>query len=548
MPQLPFTFQSRVRRNPNEAAQPTNQAAERPAPTPSPAAEAAVAPAPAGVEDTRTIYSVAQLQHRLRTQLERSYAQIWVAGELSNFSVNRASGHAYFTLKDRDASLAAVMFATHVSRLNFRPQDGMEVLAGGTVTVWAKGGRLQLSATQLEPQGVGALQLEFEQRVAMLRAEGLTSDARKRPIPTHPRIVGVVTSRGSAAMKDILRTLLRRNPRVHVRLAFSPVQGRDAAAHIAAALGTLDAHGECDVILLARGGGSAEDLWAFNEEAVARAIVACRVPVITGIGHETDTNIADLVSDLRTSTPTAAAEHATPVRREVIQALDARQLRLHRAVDRHMLAHSRRLERLSARLPKPNALLQPHMQSLDELSNRVERATQRRLAGYDRRLRPLENRLQAARPEARLQAIRRRLEALQLRLEHAGAPRRIAAERRALQEREARLARGLGPDVLALRHQRLQRLEKRLHGAAGRRIKALQVLLGQTVARVESLSPLAVLARGYALATTPQGALLKSTEGLRPGQTVQVRLGQGRFEAEVTRIHPTSDHEVSDEG
>lgn len=558
MPQLPFTFQSHVRPDkgakaePNKAKSKPNKANAEPnqakaavtsAPT---AAQAPAQPNEAPAEAARTVYTVNQLQRRLRGQLERSYTRIWVSGEISNYSRNASSGHAYFTLKDRQASLSVVMFSDHVSRLRFTPKDGLEVLTEGTVTIWPKGGRLQLSATAIEPQGLGALQQEFEERVAMLRAEGLTARQRKRSIPKHPNIIGVVTSRGSAAMKDILRTLLRRNPKVHLRLCHSPVQGRGAATHIAAAVRTLDTYGDCDVILVARGGGSTEDLWAFNEEAVARAIAESQTPVITGVGHETDTSIADLVSDLRASTPTAAAEHATPVRREVVQALDARQLRLHRAVDRHLHHYGRRLERLQARLPKPQTLLQPNMQSLDELGLRMDRAVQRKAQSAERRLRPLEERLQAARPEARVGQMRRRFEALQLRLEHAGAPRRLRLHAAELAALEGRLNRALTPESLSPHHARLKNLEHRAEVACSGRLRTLQARLRMTVARAESLSPMAVLARGYALASRDDGTLIKASASVREGDTIIVRLHEGGVRAEVREI--LTPEQVPDEG
>jgi len=554
VPQLPFTFQSHVRpdkgakakpNKPKAASKKPRSAPKEPSASPEPSAEPAP-PAETAAAPARTVYTVNQLQRRLRGQLERSYTRIWVSGEISNYSRNTSSGHAYFTLKDRQASLSVVMFSDHVSRLRFTPKDGLEVLTEGTVTIWPKGGRLQLSATAIEPQGLGALQQEFEERVAMLRAEGLTDRARKRKIPQHPDTIGVVTSRGSAAMKDILRTLLRRNPKVHLRLCHSPVQGRGAAAHIAAAVVALDTYGECDVILVARGGGSTEDLWCFNEEVVARAIAESQTPVITGVGHETDTSIADLVSDLRASTPTAAAEHATPVRREVVQALDARQLRLHRAVDRHLHHYARRLERLQARLPKPQALLQPSMQSLDELDVRMDRAVQRKTQSAERRLRPLEDRLQAARPEARVGQMRRRFEALQLRLEHAGAPRRLQSHRAQLLALQGRLNRALTAESLSPHHARLQNLEHRAEVACSGRLRTLQERLRMTVARAESLSPMAVLARGYALASREDGTLIKAGPSVAVGDTIVVRLNEGGVQAQVRKI--LTAEQVVDEG
>lgn len=478
--------------------------------------------------------TVSQLQRRLRNELEHRYADIFVSGEISNLSVNTRSGHAYFTLKDRQASLAVVMFSSQLRQLRFSPRDGMEVIARGTITVWPQGGRLQMSAKSIEPQGLGALQQEFEERVAKLRAEGLTRDERKRWIPGHPETVGVVTSRGSAAMKDVLQTLVRRNPRVHVRLSFTPVQGRGAALEISKAITRLGPH--CDVMIVARGGGSTEDLWAFNEEAVARAIVACPVPVITGVGHETDTSIADLVADLRTSTPTAAAEHAVPVRRDIVADLQAQQLRLGRAMARQLSHFEARLQAVVARIPQPQSLLQPSVQTIDSLDARAERLTRDKVRAAERRLAPLEARLHRASPQGRVAAMRRRLETLELRLEHAGARQHISAKGKRIDDLEARMARAFGPQALAPRRRHLDELQQRLHASTQRNLHACHERLRMTIARAEALSPMAVLARGYALVTDVQGGLVKDASAQSPGDLVQVRLAQGQLVAKVTKV------------
>ncbi len=511
MPQLPFTFQSRVRPQ-----------AHKPEPPAEPKGPA--------------VFTVSQLQRRLRNQLENDYPDICVSGEISNLSINARSGHGYFTLKDRQASLSVVMFKTQLRQLNFRPHDGMEVIAHGTITVWPQGGSLQMSAKYIEPQGLGALQQEFEERVAKLRAEGLTADERKRAIPHHPQVVGVVTSRGSAAMKDVLQTLVRRNPRVHIRLAFTPVQGRGAAQEISKAMHRLGPH--CDVMIVARGGGSTEDLWAFNEEVVARAIVSSPVPVITGVGHETDTSIADLVADLRTSTPTAAAEHAVLVRREIVAGLQAHQARLDRAVARQLNGHTQRLEAVLTRLPKPQSLLQSSLQTVDNLDVRAERAATDKVRSAQRRLAPLEVRLQSASPRGRVAAMRRRLENLELRLEHAGAPQRIVAEGQRLQTLEARLGRAFGPQALVPRRRQLDELQQRLQVAIERRMHTFHERLGVTVARAEALSPMAVLARGYALVTDPEGGVVKDASQQTPGARLRVQLAQGELLAKVTGVLP----------
>lgn len=519
MAQLPFTFRGQTR--PAPEPRPTPEQAEPPQ-----------APAPAP-EAGPTVLGVSQLVRRLRGALEGQFPDVWVGGEVSNFTAHR-SGHAYFTLKDRQASLPVVMFEDQLRQLRFRPRDGMEVVARGQVTVWPKGGRMQLQARLLEPRGLGALQQEFEDRVQKLRGEGLTDPARKRPIPRFPAAVGVVTSPGSAALRDVVRTALRRDPKACLRLAFAPVQGRSAAFHIVKALERLDARGGCDVILLVRGGGSAEDLWCFNEEAVARAIVAARTPVITGVGHETDTTIADLVADLRASTPTAAAEHAVPERAEVERAFAQQQARLHRGLAHHVHVLARRLHDLEVRLPAPGALIAPHAQALDALDARAERAVGRQLAARATALRALEARLAQARPAARLARSGQALEGLTHRLRKVGAG--VGRRRAELMVLERRLRQAFGPGDLVRRHQHLDALEARLAVALRRHTTAAETRLARAVGRLEALSPLAVLSRGYALARDPEGRVIREAAEVRPGQTVRVRLHHGGFTATVDTV------------
>jgi exodeoxyribonuclease VII large subunit len=518
MAQLPFTFQGRTRPAGPEA--PKDAPREPQEPRPQPPAEPPV-------------LGVGQLVRQLRGALEGRFPDLWVGGEISDFKPHR-SGHVYFTLKDRQASLPVVMFEDHAQRLRFRPRDGMEVVARGMVTVWPKGGRMQLQATLLEPRGLGALQQEFEDRVRLLRGEGLTDPARKRPVPRYPAVIGVVTSPGGAALRDVVRTVLRRDPKAILRLAFTPVQGRSAAFHIVKALERLDAHGGCDVILVVRGGGSAEDLWAFNEEPVARAIAAARAPVITGIGHETDTTIADLVADLRASTPTAAAEHAVPPRAEVERAFAHQQARLHRGLTHHLHVFTRRLTAVERRLPRPEALLTPHAQALDELDARAERAARLQLTRAQARLRAAEARLERARPAARLARTAELLGGLEGRLHRAGAG--LERRRLRLEALERRLHLALGPAELTRHHAHLDALAARLGAAARRQLRRAQGDLAQTVRRLESLSPLAVLGRGYALARSEDGRVLRRGADVTPGARVEVRLGEGGFRATVDGV------------
>lgn len=453
--------------------------------------------APAGPEDPRGseapfVYSVAGIVHRMRRQLERHYADVFVGGEISSFQVHPTSGHAYFSLKDQNAKLSCVMWADNLRLLRFRPQRGHEVIVRGKITIYERGGQMQLNVVHVEPQGLGALQQELAQRLAKLQAEGLTDRARKRPLPPFPRTVGVVTSSGGAALRDILRTILRRDPRMHVIISPAQVQGRSSAFSIASAIERLDALAKAEVIIVARGGGSTEELWAFNEEPVARAIAGCSVPVVTGVGHETDTTVADHVADLRTSTPTAAAEHAVPVRSEVESRWARLESRLLDALQNRIDHHGRRLLSLEKQLSDPTGAIGRRAQHLDELTTRAERRVKGRLAELQHRLRELDRRLTAAAPAARVSRLTHRLDRAEARLE--------------------------------------ERMRRRV--AAGER--ALAILAG----RLESMSPLAVLARGYALVTQEDGAVVRRSTEVTRDDRLSVRLAEGRL---IVRVEETED-------
>jgi exodeoxyribonuclease VII large subunit len=351
-------------------------------------------------------WSVIDLTRYIGGLLEEDGAlqDLWVQGEVSNLS-RPASGHLYFTLKDDKASLRCVMWRNSVLRLSYLPRDGDAVEVHGAVSVYPQGGVYQLYADALRPVGEGALYQAFLRLKARLEAEGLFDPARKRAIPAWPRRIGIVTSPTGAALRDMLKTLRRRYPLVEVVLAPSPVQGDEAPPGIVAALQALNARIQPDVILLARGGGAIEDLWAFNDERVARAIAASQAPVISGVGHETDFTIADFVADLRAPTPTAAAELATPDRQELAAALDALYSRLQGSL-RTRLAHSRlALEAAAHRLERftPGSRVRADRQRVDELARRAGAAIGHRIALEGAGLTGLQRRLEALSPQAILQ-------------------------------------------------------------------------------------------------------------------------------------------------
>lgn len=351
-------------------------------------------------------WSVAQVTAYLKDLLESDHnlADLWVQGEISNFS-RPSSGHLYFTLKDAKASLKCVMWRSAAQRLRFNPRDGEAVEVHGSLSVYEVGGQYQLYADLIRPLGEGALYQEFLRLKAQLEFEGLFDPERKRPLPLWPRRIGIVTSPTGAALRDMLNTLRRRYPLVDVILAPTAVQGEAAPSGIVSALQSLNLVANPDVILLARGGGSIEDLWAFNDEGVARAIAASQAPVISGVGHETDFTIADFVADLRAPTPTAAAELATPDRTDLWEALNDQNQRLTRAVLGQIGAQRWQLNELHSRLQRhtPLTRIQTDRQRLDELAHRAGLALSHQLKLEKSQLSGLQRRLTALSPLAILQ-------------------------------------------------------------------------------------------------------------------------------------------------
>jgi Exodeoxyribonuclease VII large subunit (EC 3.1.11.6) len=440
--------------------------------------------------DGRHIYRVSEFAAGLRELLELSFPRVWIQGEISNLH-RHASGHWYFTLKDASAQLRCAMFRGDNQRVRPPPSDGDEVLIRGRVGLYPARGDLQIVCDHMEPAGLGALLRAFEALKHRLEAEGLFDPAKRRPLPVYPRRIALLTSPGGAAIRDVLTTLRRRWPLAEVLLLPIPVQGAAAAPAIVEAFEHVPMLG-ADVLLLVRGGGSLEDLWAFNEEIVARAVAACPVPVVTGVGHETDTTIVDFVADLRAATPTAAAERATPDRAELQRVLAERQRALTARVNARLHGAGLQLERRhdALRLRHPRRRLQDAWQRLDELQQRMQRQTSVRLRRSEETLRGLQRRLARAAPDRRLPAARGRLEDLLRRLD-AGVARQQALSSARLESRQRVLA---------------------------------------------SLSPLAVLDRGYAILRDDEGRILRDATALTPGDRVQARLARGEAELEVRKI------------
>ncbi|HEX9428053.1 MAG TPA: exodeoxyribonuclease VII large subunit [Candidatus Polarisedimenticolia bacterium] len=459
------------------------------------------APARPGPGEPRTVLTVSQLNALVRDRIEESFPSVWIEGEISNLR-KYPSGHTYFTLKDAQAQISAVLFRGSAGTLRFRAEDGLKVLARGRVSLYEPRGGYQIIVETMEPAGLGALQLAFEQLKTRLEAEGLFEAARKRPLPRLPRRIGIVTSPAGAAIRDILRLLRLRFANLQVVIAPARVQGDGAAPEIVQGIKDLHRLGGIDVLIVTRGGGSLEDLWPFNEEAVARAIAASPIPVISAVGHETDLTIADLVADLRAPTPSAAAEMVVQSKQEILERLGSQRARL---LSAGRLAVARRRDALgrleAARVfDAVRARLRDAMLRLDDLGARQRLCVERRLTG-----------------------LRHQLEVLAQRM----TPRRLSdrfAARRAAVAAAARLMRSAADGRLVRARDSIAAFGERLH----------------------ALSPLAVLSRGYAICRLPGGgAIIKEASAAPPGSSIEVRLHRGRLECAVTAIAEEVEHGTS---
>lgn len=441
--------------------------------------------------DSTRIYTVSRLNREVRGLLESGIPPLWIEAEVSNFS-RPSSGHWYFSLKDEGAQVRCAMFRQRNQSLRFIPDNGMKVLARAKVCLYEPRGEYQLMVEHLEPAGEGALRTAFERLKAKLQAEGLFAPERKRPLPPYPRSIGVVTSPTGAAIRDILHVLRRRYGCARVVLYPVPVQGQDAGAQIAQAIRVAGLRAETDVLIIARGGGSLEDLWAFNEEVVARALYDCPIPCVSGVGHEIDFTIADFVADQRAPTPSAAAELVTPDREALWQQLDRLLTRLkHSQQVRHSRQHERQLALLH-RLQRchPQQRLRLHTQRLEELNRRLHQRMNQQLGWQRQQLQHSLNRLTANTPRQRLQ--------------------------------QAEL--------------RLQQIHQRLDTALKARLDDKQRRLALGVRGLNAFSPLATLERGYAIAHRDNGVILRRADEVRLGEPIQVRLAQGELRCEVKQI------------
>ncbi|MGY6037224.1 exodeoxyribonuclease VII large subunit [Aeromonas sp. AE23HZ002T15] len=437
------------------------------------------------------IFTVTRLNSAVRMILEQDLGLVWLTGELSNLAMP-SSGHWYFSLKDMSAQVRCAMFKGNNRRVPFRPQDGMQVLVQARVSLYEPRGDYQLIIESMQPAGDGMLALRFEELKRRLGAEGLFDEGRKRPLPREPRAVGLVTSATGAALHDMLTVLKRRAPDLPVFIYPAQVQGSAAIGQIVTAIALANRRAEVDVLIVGRGGGSLEDLWCFNEEAVARAIAHSAIPVVSAVGHEVDVTISDFAADLRAPTPSAAAELVAPDRSARAQRLAHLHQRIAQAMARRQTTASHQFALLQKRLDHqdPKRRLEQQSQRLDELASRLQQLLASRLHQGERRLTSLDRRLQAKSPER----------------------------------------------LLAAGKRRHQLAEERLHALIAKRQDLADHRLAMLSARLDGVSPLATLGRGYSITRTERGEVISRASQTAPGQTLVTTLAEGSLTVRVDSI------------
>ncbi|MCI2290766.1 exodeoxyribonuclease VII large subunit [Enterobacter pasteurii] len=440
-----------------------------------------------------SIYTVSRLNQTVRLLLEQEMGQVWISGEISNFT-QPASGHWYFTLKDDTAQVRCAMFRNSNRRVTFRPQHGQQVLVRANITLYEPRGDYQIIVESMQPAGEGMLQQKYEQLKAKLSAEGLFDQQLKKPLPSPAHCVGVITSKTGAALHDILHVLKRRDPSLPVIIYPTAVQGDDAPGQIVRAIELANARQECDVLIVGRGGGSLEDLWSFNDERVARAIFASLIPVVSAVGHETDVTIADFVADLRAPTPSAAAEVVSRNQQELLRQIQNGQQRLEMAMDYFLANRTRRFTQLHHRLQ------QQHPQ------------------------------LRLARQQTVLERLRQRMNvAVDAQLKRAGSRQQRVTQRLNQQNPQPTIYRAQA---------RIQQLEYRLAENIRARLSTTRERFGNAVTHLEAVSPLSTLARGYSVTTATDGNVLKQTVQVKAGDILTTRLSDGWVESEVKGVTP----------
>ncbi len=433
----------------------------------------------------RTIISVSDLNRDARRLLENEFPMLWVEGEISNFAAP-ASGHWYFTLKDDKAQVRCAMFRNRNMRIRFKPKNGQQVIVRGRISLYEGRGEFQMIAENLEDAGDGALRRAFDQLKASLQAEGLFDESRKKPIPTMPKHIAIVTSPTGAAIRDVITVMQRRFPAIHLSIIPVQVQGNESAGQIAAALQFANAFEDdpFDLILLTRGGGSLEDLWSFNTEPVARAIAASELPVVCAVGHESDVSIADFIADLRAPTPSAAAELVTPDGDAFEYELDRRATQLTSLMQQKLQTGMRETTHLTRRLRHPSQRLEEYHQKADDFDRRLNQSMQRGLSTLTARL----------------------------------AATRLTSPAGRVEDRQQRIA----------------HLLTRMNARANQQLQTKSHQFNQATAKLNTLSPLATLQRGYSIVTTePEGRVVTDSQELKTGDRIRARLQSGELIAEV---------------
>ncbi len=437
----------------------------------------------------QNIFTVSRLNAEVRLLLENEMGIVWLVGEISNFSAP-VSGHWYLTLKDSRAQVKCAMFRGNNRRVTFKPANGNQVLVKARLSLYEPRGDYQLIIESMQPEGDGRLQQEFEELKMKLAAEGLFSQTNKLPLPEHPKRVGIITSKTGAALYDILDVLKRRDPSLPVVIYPTMVQGDDAAIQIAQAIGRANSRNECDVLIVGRGGGSLEDLWCFNNEILARTIAASQIPIISAVGHEVDITIADFVADVRAPTPSAAAELVSRDNSHKDQSLVAKQHKLASAMRYYLAQQKQQSAQLLHRLERqhPSYQLQRQSQQLDELDMRLRRAMQRFI-------------------DTRQQAVERKHHRLQL-----NSPVKHLAQQKS----------------------RLERIEHKLMDAMDRKLLTMRHQLAIAAEKLDTVSPLATLKRGYSITQTDQGKVVTSADDVKTGDLLVTRLANGEIHSTVS--------------
>ncbi|EGQ7795304.1 exodeoxyribonuclease VII large subunit [Vibrio parahaemolyticus] len=437
----------------------------------------------------QNIFTVSRLNAEVRLLLENEMGIVWLVGEISNFSAP-VSGHWYLTLKDSRAQVKCAMFRGNNRRVTFKPANGNQVLVKARLSLYEPRGDYQLIIESMQPEGDGRLQQEFEELKMKLAAEGLFAQTNKLPLPEHPKCVGIITSKTGAALYDILDVLKRRDPSLPVVIYPTMVQGDDAAIQIAQAIGRANSRNECDVLIVGRGGGSLEDLWCFNNEILARTIAASQIPIISAVGHEVDMTIADFVADVRAPTPSAAAELVSRDNSHKDQSLVAKQHKLASAMRYYLAQQKQQSAQLLHRLERqhPSYQLQRQSQQLDELDMRLRRAMQRFI-------------------DTRQQAVERKHHRLQL-----NSPVKHLAQQKS----------------------RLERVEHKLLDAMDRKLLTIRHQLAIAAEKLDTVSPLATLKRGYSITQTEQGKVVTSADDVKTGDLLVTRLANGEIHSTVS--------------